>query len=186
MSKIARAPDADDKPRRVKDNDRVIVVLTADTVESILGQGGSGAWVINPDKANDCRYIVCCRKLNWNNRKEGIENRAAFLIGVVAGLREWADSANARGQLRYVIEISEYALIAKPGAWGADRNPVAYRTLKDLGIDLRGVKFKPVPKEAGGKSEGPSSRRMTIAEAKKALAESFGVSPDDVEITIRG
>jgi hypothetical protein len=27
---------------------------------------------------------------------------------------------------------------------------------------------------------------MTIADAKKALAATFGVSPDDVEITIRG
>lgn len=169
-----------------KDNDRVIVVLTADTVEFILGQGGSGDWVINPDKANGCRYIVCCRKLNWNNRKEGIENRAAFLIGVVAGLRERPNSANTRGQPRYLIEISEYALITRPGAWGTDRNPIAYRTIKDLGIDLRGVKFKPVPREAGSKSDDPGSRRMTIAQAKKALAESFGVSPEDIDITIRG
>jgi hypothetical protein len=29
-------------------------------------------------------------------------------------------------------------------------------------------------------------RALTIAEAKKALAASFGVSPDDVEIHIRG
>ena len=38
-------------------------------------------------------------------------------------------------------------------------------------------------KVRGGSGEGKS---MTIAEAKKALAATFGVSPEDVEITIRG
>jgi hypothetical protein len=168
-------------------DDRVIAVLTLDPLDSILTQGGSGDWVLNPDKANECKYLVCCRKQNWSNRKEGIEDRAAFLIGVVVGLTERPDSENARGQPRYLIKISDYATVNIPRAWGTKgRNPIAYRTTKDLGIDLHDVKFKPMPEAAGSEPAGPTPKRLTIADAKQALAESFGVSPEDIEITIRG
>lgn len=171
----------------VRENDRAIVVLTADTVETILARNGSGDWVFNPDKVNDCKYLVCCRTRNWRNRKEHIEDRAAFLLGVIADLRVQPDTANSRGQLRYLIEISDYALINIPDAWAKGaRNPIAYRTLKDLGIDLRSVKLEPVPKNPASQPHETGNKRMSIAEAKQALAESFGVRPEDVEITIRG
>ena len=170
-----------------KSTDRAITVLTQDTLDSILARGGSGDWVLNPDKANECRYIVCCRKQNWRNRKEGVADRAAFMIGTIAGLRQQPDSTNARGQARYLIEISDYATVNIAGAWEeGTRNPVAYRTLADMGIDLRGTKFKKLTVGQASTALGTKPQRMTIAEAKKALAESFGVSPDDVEITIRG
>jgi hypothetical protein len=66
------------------------------------------------------------------------------------------------------------------------RNPVAYATLEELGIDARGLKFKPVPATATPSARSSRGKAMTIAEAKKALAASFGVSPEDVEIIIRG
>jgi hypothetical protein len=54
-------------------------------------------------------------------------------------------------------------------------------------MDLRGLKFKPMPTPAPSAKWGRiSNAPMTIADAKKALAATFGVSPDDVEITIRG
>ena len=65
------------------------------------------------------------------------------------------------------------------------RNPVAYDTLKKLGIELRGLKFKPMPAPRPSGKPGQGAL-MTIAEAKKALAATFGVKPEDVEITIRG
>src|SRR5882757_3573948 len=171
-----------------KDEQSAMVVLTSETVDDILGRSGTGDWVISPKKAATCKYVVCCRKPAWNNRKEGIGDRAAFLVGLIAGLHKKPDSENNRGQPRFLIEISEHATVQRPEAWDKDtRNPVSYKTLGELGIDLRGLKFKPMPTPAtSGKSPKPAGAPMSIAEAKKALAATFGVSPEDVEIIIRG
>jgi hypothetical protein len=170
-----------------KDDQCAIVVLTSETVETILTNGGTGDWVLSPKKAGSCKYAVCCRKPAWNNKKEGIAHRAAFLIGLISGLRKKLDSENDRNQPRFLIELSEYATFERADVWKEGRNPVSYKTLKALGIDLRGLKFKPMPVPApSAKSGGTGGASMTIAEAKKALAASFGVSPEDVEITIRG
>jgi len=83
--------------------------------------------------------------------------------------------------------MADYAELEKPGVWRDDvRNPVAYSTLDDLQIDLRGLKFKPMPAGAETTSGSSGAKQMTIADAKKGLAATFGVSPDDIEITIRG
>jgi hypothetical protein len=171
----------------VKDEHSSVVVFTSETVETVLNHGGSGDWVLSPKKAGTCKYVVCCRKTEWNNRKEGIAHRAAFLIGIIAGLQKKPDSENDRGQPRFLIEISEYAAVDRAEVWNREaRNPVSYKTLKELGIDLRGLKFKPMPGPASLTKSGVGGTAMTIADAKKALAATFGVNPDDVEITIRG
>jgi hypothetical protein len=170
-----------------KDDQDAIVVLTSETVQYILNHEGTGNWVLSPKKAGICKYVICCRKVAWNNKKEGIAHRAAFLIGLIAGLRKQPDSENDRNQPRFLIELSEYATFERAEVWKEGRNPVSYKTLKALGVDLRGLKFKPMPvPAASAKSGGTGSAPMTIADAKKALAASFGVSPEDVEITIRG
>jgi len=172
----------------LKDEQSAIVVFTSETVETVLNQGGTGGWVLSPKTAGSCKYVVCCRNPAWNNRKEGIARRAAFLIGLIAGLQKKPDSENDRGQPRFLIEMYEYATFERAEVWNQKaRNPVSYKTLKELGIDLRGLKFKPMPVPAPfAKLGGAGGAPMTIADAKKALAATFGVSPDDVEITIRG
>lgn len=170
-----------------KDDQFAIVVFTSETVETILSRGGTGDWVLSPKTAGACKYVVCCRKPAWDNKKEGITHRAAFLIGLISGLRKQPESENDRGQPRFLIELSEYTTFERAGVWKEGRNPISYKTLKALGIDLRGLKFKPMPVPApSSKLGGTGSAPMTIADAKKALAATFGVSPDDVEITIRG
>ena len=74
--------------------------------------------------------------------------------------------------------------------------------LLEPGIDPERLDFQPMP-AAGATSEGANTSgtvpvntvgttpaevptRMTIAEAKRALAATFGVSPDAIEITVRG
>jgi hypothetical protein len=167
-----------------KDDQFAILVFTSETAETILSRGGTGDWVLSPKKAGTCKYVVCCRKVAWNNKKEGIAHRAAFLIGLIAGLHKKPDSENDRNQPRFLIELSEYTTFERAGVWKEGRNPISYKNLKALDIDLRGLKFKPMPVPAPSAKSGGAP--MTIAEAKKALAASFGVSPDDVEITIRG
>jgi hypothetical protein len=170
-----------------KDDQFAVLVFTSETVETILSHGGTGDWVLSPKKAGTCKYAVCCRKPAWNNKKEGIAHGAAFLIGLIAGLHKQPDSENDRGQPRFLIELAEYATFERADVWKEGRNPVSYKTLKELSIDLRGLKFKPMPIPAPSAKSGSSGAApMTIADAKKALAATFGVSPDDVEITIRG
>ena len=169
---------------KAKEHHPAIVVFTADRVEEILAQGGSGDWVLSPEKANRCAYLVCCRKETWSNRKDGVPHGAAFLVGLVSGVHERPESSNERGQSRFVIQFSEYASINQPKVWKEGRNPVSYRSLEDLGIQLKTLEFKPLPPPPVP-IPGPA-KPMTIAEAKKALAETYGVSPDKVEITIRG
>jgi hypothetical protein len=165
-----------------------IVVFTADSRDSIVKAGGSGDWVVSANKANSCKYIVCCRKPNWSNRKEDIPARAAFLIGRVAGLLQRDGIATPRDQMRYLIQMADFADLNEPDVWKERvRNPVAYATLNDLQIDLRGRKFTPMPAVgAGTAGETPEAKQMTIAEAKNGLALTFGVKPDDIEIIIRG
>jgi hypothetical protein len=171
-----------------KDEQSAMVVFTSEPVETILNQGGTGDWVVSRKKAGTCKYVVCCRKTDWINRKEGIAHRTAFLVGVIADLHKKPDSENQRGQAHFLIEISEYATIERLETWDKEtRNPVSYKILGELGIDVRGLKFKPMPPPAPARQSANDSRAtMSIAEAKKALAATFGVSPDDVEITIRG
>jgi hypothetical protein len=177
-----------------KDDQLAVVLFTSETVETILSRGGTDGWVLSSKKANTRKYVVCCRKTAWNNKKEGIAHRAAFLIGLISGLQKKPDSENKRNQPRFLIELSEYATLERSEVWEPEevwdkesRNPVSYKTLEELGIDLRGLKFKPMPVPAASAKPGSmSGAPMTIADAKKALAATFGISPDDVEITIRG
>jgi hypothetical protein len=95
---------------------------------------------------------------------------------------------------RYLIQFSEYAPVNVPDAWKGDRNPIKYvASLKNLGIDPSTLKWEPMP-EAGA-APGPTPapvkpnagvQPLTMSEAKKGLAITFGVAPEAIEITIRG
>jgi hypothetical protein len=170
-----------------KSNNLMVVVSTIETAESILRQGGIGNWVLSPDKANRCKYVVCCRKEDWRNRIEGIPAGHAFLVGIISDLKSAPGSENLRGQSRFFIGISSYARVDVKGAWKKGRNPVTYATPAELGIDVKALRFRPM---AGKSDELPRNRSITvsqaIANAKKSLAESLDVGVDDIEIIIRG
>lgn len=184
----SNAPDRTPPPGADAASPDAIVVFTADRREDLLAKRGSGDWVLNPDKASRCRYLVCCRKPRWDNRTDLINGRAAFLVGTIKTLAKAPGPANVRNQHRYFIEISDYALVESANAWDPSwRNPVAYASLPALGLDPKALNFKPIdtaPQPTSADIAAPG--RLTIAEAKKALAESFGVRPEDIEINIRG
>ena len=168
----------------VGEDDGAVVVFTEERRQEILSQGGSQWWVVNPSSVEKCPYLVCCRRARWDNRTEKIEHRFAFLVGRIASLAKLDESENSRGQARFQIAISDYADINRRGVWRKGlRNPVMYSTLKELGIKLKELKFQAVAPSAVGSGE---RRHMTIVDAKKALAATFGVKPEDVEIIIRG
>lgn len=159
-----------------------IVVLTSAAIKEILADGGSKSWVLNPNRAKDAAYLVCCRNEKWSNRQDGAPQRAAFLVGRISGLEQVSVDGVDRSQ-RFLIKLSHYARVAINDAWDkTSRNPVAYRTLKDVGIALEKLKFEPLAVASSDRSD----QGMTIADAKKALAATYGVSPDNIEIIIRG
>ncbi|MGT2504165.1 hypothetical protein ACVOMS_31760 [Bradyrhizobium guangxiense] len=169
-----------------KPDDAAVVVFTSETRQEILAGGGSLGWVLSPKSVEHCLYLVCCRRQDWNNKAEGIPSRAAFLVGRISSLTAQEASENSRGQARFHIGISEFADIAVDEVWRKElRNPVAYAGLKQLGIQLKRLKFQPLPaaRPAGSVMAGGG---LTIAEAKQALAATFGVRPEDIEITIKG
>jgi hypothetical protein len=119
-------------------------------------------------------------------------HQSAFLVGKISNIVLCPRHGDNKPQ-RYLIQFSEYARVTIPDAWKGDRNPVKYGTLKELGIDPSTLKWEPMPameatapvttsKKVATNTTGP----LTMAEAKKGLALTFGVPPDAIEITIRG
>ena len=112
-----------------------------------------------------------------------------MLIGKVS------DVVHAAGhEDRYTIQFDEFARVSIPNVWKGDRNPVRYATLQELGIDPATLKWEHVPEHApeiNGEfapalKNTSSTSPLTMAEAKKGLALTFGVAPEAIEITIRG
>lgn len=172
-----------------------IAVFTARSPERIIVEGGSQAWVLNPVRAKLCKWLVCTQNLHNPDHEfsDATEpHGSAFLVAKISGI---SPSPEGRED-RWLIEISEFARVTTPDVWKHWRNPVRYSTLSELGIDVDRLKLEKMPdgKEPAVKRE-PVAREasttwppatLTIPEAKKALAATFGVKPDAIEITIRG
>ena len=174
----------------MRENENAVIVFTARSPERIIREGGSQAWVLNPARAKRCTWLICTQ--NRHNPDHEFSDAtephgSGFLIGRISGLHK---SEDPHDQVRWHIEITEFARIGYPDLWRHWRNPVRYMSLEELGIRLEGLKFQPMPstKDLGPQTMplGTSPAFLTIAEAKKALAITFGVEPDAVEITIRG
>lgn len=165
----------------------VLVVFTAKSIERLLSEGGTSSWRLDRNHARQCAFAICTRNAyaDWVEGPEDHHN--AFLVGKVKGV------VPAKEEGRFLVQFSEYAKVNIPNVWQGDRNPVKYSTLGDLGIDPSTLKWEPMPVPEAGESpvatpqfnvpEGPA---LTIPQAKKGLALTFGVAPEAIEITIRG
>ncbi len=172
-------------------NRDTIVVFTARSLDRILREGGSQAWVLNPVNARQCRWLVCTQ--NRHNPDDefsdaGEPHGSAFLIGKISGVVRAPDESAGD---RWMVTISEYARISLPDVWNHRRNPVRYASLEELGINLNEIRFVPMPEvaesaRAAAPRGGGQAALLTIADAKRELAVAFGVKPEAVEITIRG
>lgn len=191
-----------------------IVVFTARSPERLVKEGGSQAWILNPARAKRCKWLVCTQNCHNPDHKfsDATEpHGSAFLVGKISVITQ---SQEEGGENRWLIGISEVARISKSNAWKHWRNPVRYVSLSDLEISVDDLEFQPLvrghgrwwssaaaaPETAADTSArpleaqaGPESQAttwppatLTILEAKRALAATFGVKPDAVEITIRG
>ena len=168
-----------------------VVVFTARSPGRIVKEGGSQAWKLKPARVKSCQWLVCTQNRHHHdhNFSDATEpHGTAFLVGKISGVTERTDFGPSG---RWKIEISEYALINKPDVWGHDRNPVRYATLKSLGIDPDDLDFQAMPLgDIDPTQPRPFSSEiaggLTINDAKRLLAVTFGVKPEAIEITIRG
>ena len=172
-----------------------IVVFTARSPDRIVKEGGSQAWVLNPARAKLCKWLLCTQNLHNPNHEfsDATEpHGSAFLVGKVSAI---TPSEEGTGAGRWMIEISEFARVTIPDVWEHWRNPIRYAWLSDFGINVGDLEFEPMPegsaprpnREPQPQTTAPwPPATLTIPEAKKALAATFGVKPDAVEITIRG
>jgi hypothetical protein len=168
-----------------------VVVFTARSPERIVHEGGSQAWVLNPARAKLCKWLVCTQ--NRHNPDHEFSDAtephgSAFMVAKISGLTQRTDDTPDG---RWKIAISEYARANLPDVWDHGRNPIRYTSLEELGIDPDKLEFYPMPTSspvAPRFSQNPPNMAsgITIEDAKRGLALTFGVKPEAVEITIRG
>jgi hypothetical protein len=154
-----------------------MVVLTSKNLQTMFAEGGCAYWRAKKDSILACQYVVATRNRNstWVQGPE--QHGSAFFIGEINGVKE-VDG-------RYVVQVSRYATINIPNFWpGTGANPVRYIPLSDLlTIDFESIEWKLWTTNT---NEGEATPSMTIDKAKAALAATFGVKPEQIEITIKG
>lgn len=174
-------------------NFEVLTVFTFRSAERMIKERGSQAWNLSANNARRCSYIVCCRNrfAEWGSEGEE-EHGAAFLVGKINSVEPSPERPD-----RFIVKFEEYALIdPQPLVWPGSRNPVWYvKSLSDLEIDETALVWHPMPEddEAISQEAGhplsydfSSMDGLTIPQAKVGLALTFGVSPENIEIVVRG
>jgi hypothetical protein len=179
-------------------SDFAVVVFTVEGPDTILSQRGSQFWVLNKGRASECDFVVFVQNRYKSEHKQGVWHMAtatephgmAFLIARIADIERPTDPKERH---RWFIRISEFARINISDVWEGWRFPVRYMRLVDLGIDPSRLQFTTVQganaNGANGKANvaRPSKMSpMSITEAKRGLAATFGVDEDAIEITVRG
>ncbi|MDP6587924.1 MAG: hypothetical protein QF666_00590 [Alphaproteobacteria bacterium] len=131
-----------------------IAVFTSKSVSMILDEGGTRSWVLNPERAKRCTYVVLCRKQRGHiaPAEELPEpHGSAFLVGRISNVVPVAAKRlhpNSKSKDRWKITFNEYAKISVTDVWQGWHNPVKYMNLEEfkaLGIDVRRLHFKPMP-----------------------------------------
>lgn len=184
-----------------KSNDKTpcLAVFTCRGRDRILNEGGSQAWRLSSKNAAAMKYVVCVQNRNLDWGKASHPHGTAFLIGRISEVKSLP--ADSDGDIRKIIEISEYADIDVPDVWPGGRNPIAYMTLGDFGLSLADLEFHPLPahteqeevdapeldRDLNLEEDGLSEEvlPLTINQAKRGLASALGVSIDSIEIVIR-
>jgi len=143
--------------------------------------------VLNAKRARKCEYVICVQNRgivdDWG-RQASAGHHVAFLI---ARLKDVVHSKEKDFEKRWILTFSEYAEIDIPNAWPGFRNPVFYTNVKKhFGIDVASLQFEQMPSVESFEKPVIPTKPMTLAEAKQGLAMTFGVTPSDIEIIVRG
>ncbi len=159
--------------------EKVLQVLTYKSIGTILATGGTQSWTLDRTRAKGCKYVVCCRNANTREAEGKEAHGSAFMVGKLSDVVPSTDNDG-----RWLVLFSKYAVVNVADQWEG-RNPVRFYTTDDYDdIDFPNLDWEPMP--SLGHVTSPATKGMTIAEAKAGLAETFGVDPSAIEITIRG
>jgi hypothetical protein len=167
----------------------VLQVLTLKGTQSILDLGGTQSWKLNRARAMKCEYAVLCRNANAADTEGKEAHGSAFMVGRISDVVPATDELN-----RWLVLFTEYAVVNVAEQWEG-RNPVHFYTTDQYegDIDFDTLDWRPMPSRSSSVSAvpialagSPTKKGMTMAEAKAGLANTFGVDPSDIEITIRG
>lgn len=163
-----------------------VVVLTARGKSRILREGGSQAWRLNAHHAGKCDYVVCVQNRNKSWGQPEASHHTAFLVGKISSISQ---SQEEGSEGRWIINISEYADISIPNMWHGNRNPVSYKSLEKLNIDLENLQFNKLEQEPSALEETNKPKekgldKISIPEAKRLLANYFDVPQENISITI--
>lgn len=179
--------------------DKALVVFTGKSRETLMSEGGTAHWVLNPAIVRNFDYVICVRHANPpydpgpGSRPE--PHGAAFLVAKIADLQV---TGHDKDRDRYRVMFESVADVLVPNFWDGSRNPVRYMPLTDInarGIDFDKLDFKAVdPVEGSASDTGaivPTNPQTAIspigiADAKAGLAAMFGVPVEAIEITIKG
>ncbi|MFE3546318.1 hypothetical protein ACFXK0_25430 [Nocardia sp. NPDC059177] len=166
----------------MSETEDAVVVFTAKSPETILREGGSQAWKLDPARARKCEWLVCTQNAhNYEDYADPSEpHGSAFLVGRISRL---TPATEVEG--RWKIEVDEYIRISQADVWAGDRNPVRYTNLAALGIDIDGVTFQKLERSDATTAPTPAAG-LTIAQAKAGLSKTYDVGVDAIEIVIRG
>lgn len=160
-----------------------IVTFTSSSREEILATGGSQGWKLSRRNARNATYLVCARNRHGSLGNVPEPHKTGFLVGKISGLAPGIVHPE-----RLLVQISEWAPIEIPDLWAFGRNPIHYEDLKNLGIAVENLDFRSMPKrieQAISAAVIPPAKRLTIEQAKRGLAATFGVAVDSIEIVIR-
>jgi hypothetical protein len=167
----------------------VMLIFTSKSLETCLKAGGSQRWVLDRARAKRYKYAVLCRNAHstWGDGKE--PHGTAFMIGRISDVVPSPKKGDKKA--RWLVKFDEYDTLDIPKLWTGQRNPVHYTSLEKLAISLDKINFKAMPEIVveSNKTEiidNEKLDKLTIADAKKALAATFGVEPEAVEIIIHG
>ncbi len=167
--------------------DNVLQVFTYKSVETMFEFGGTQSWALDRNRAKACKYVVMCRNAHHPDVEGPEAHHSAFMVGKVSDVVESTEDEH-----RWLVLFDEYALVEVRERWEG-RNPVRFFTVGDYDglIDFDALDWKPMPEPseravAAAPAPAATKKGMTIAEAKTALALTFGVDPSAIEITIRG
>lgn len=167
---------------------KAIAVFTNRGLSRLLAEGGTQAWVLNPERARKRTYVVCAQNRNDGDWGQPTHDQGqGFLIGKISAVEP--SSEPDRGD-RFIIRFSEYAEIDVPHMAHQWRNPVHYIQLEDYGIDPTDLTFQPVDQSTADQPNPTarpcSTQALDMPTAKRALSAFYNVPVSSIEITIRG
>ncbi|MBQ2262709.1 MAG: hypothetical protein II336_15225 [Loktanella sp.] len=148
-----------------------IAVLTYKSVETIIEVGGTQSWVLDRTRAAKCDYVVMYRNAKTRDAEGPELHGSAFMVGKV---KDVVPATDYKG--RWLILISDYAIVDGLDDVWEGRNPVAYWPTDHFNVDLDSLDYQPIEAKPRG---------LTIQEAKAGLAVNFNVPESAITISIQ-